>query len=181
MKNSVRKTAFVMLCITTFSVWANSSPYAGQQTREIKSLSESDIKSLNNGEGWGLAKPAELNGVPGPAHILELKKELTLSSAQIVAVQTIWNAMNLSAREYGQYYLESEAKIEAFFQTAQADETQLSALLTESANHLAKLRQIHLQAHLQVKPVLTHHQLMTYQQLRGYANAKGHTGHKHSH
>jgi len=41
-----------------------SSPYAGQETREIRTLSEEDIRQLQKGEGWGLAKAAELNGLP---------------------------------------------------------------------------------------------------------------------
>jgi len=44
------------------------SKYAGEENRAIKSLSESDIEELLSGSGWGLAKAAELNGVPGPAH-----------------------------------------------------------------------------------------------------------------
>ena len=48
------------------------SPYAGMQQRGIAALSESDLAALMAGEGWGLALPAELNGVPGPTHLLEL-------------------------------------------------------------------------------------------------------------
>jgi hypothetical protein len=48
------------------------SPYAGQQTRAIKALSPEDLAGLLNGEGMGMAKAAELNGYPGPVHVLEL-------------------------------------------------------------------------------------------------------------
>ena len=66
---------FIILILIPFSLWAASShshksKYAGQEVREIKSLSESDIEELKNGRGWGLAKAAELNGVPGPIHWL---------------------------------------------------------------------------------------------------------------
>jgi len=43
-------------------------PYAGQEKRQISSLSQQDVDDLLGGKGWGLAKPAELNGYPGPAH-----------------------------------------------------------------------------------------------------------------
>ena len=56
-----------------------SQPYAGQDTRQISSLSTSDIDALKKGDGWGLAKPAELNGYPGPAHVLEFADQLSLS------------------------------------------------------------------------------------------------------
>jgi hypothetical protein len=53
--------------------------YAGQQTRAIKALSSEDIAALRNGEGMGMAKAAELNGYPGPAHVLALAAQLGLT------------------------------------------------------------------------------------------------------
>ena len=58
------------------------SKYIGQEKRDIKSLSNDDIKELRTGAGWGLAKAAELNGLPGPKHILEMKKEIELTTEQ---------------------------------------------------------------------------------------------------
>jgi hypothetical protein len=43
-----------------------AAPYAGEQARPIKALSETDIAALRKGEGMGMAKAAELNGYPGP-------------------------------------------------------------------------------------------------------------------
>jgi hypothetical protein len=54
------------------------TPYAGMQSRAIKSLSDNDINELRRGGGWGLALAAELNGMPGPAHLLELKDKIPL-------------------------------------------------------------------------------------------------------
>ena len=58
------------------------SPYAGEEAREIRTLSEEDIRQLKNGEGWGLAKAAELNGVPGPAHLLEIADQRMIGFSQ---------------------------------------------------------------------------------------------------
>ena len=44
------------------------------------------IAELEAGSGWGLALPAELNGRPGPAHLLELKEALGLSPEQVAAI-----------------------------------------------------------------------------------------------
>ena len=41
-----------------------ATPYAGFQDRQIKGLSDEDIEELRRGAGWGLALPAELNGLP---------------------------------------------------------------------------------------------------------------------
>ena len=54
------------------------SSYAGQEKRLIKSLSKYDIQQLRSGKGWGLAKAAELNGMPGPSHILQMKSKIGL-------------------------------------------------------------------------------------------------------
>jgi hypothetical protein len=42
------------------------SPYAGQEQRPIKALSETEMRDLAEGRGMGLAKAAELNSYPGP-------------------------------------------------------------------------------------------------------------------
>ncbi|MBT2326834.1 hypothetical protein J7E62_31490 [Variovorax paradoxus] len=61
---------------------AQHGPYAGEQQRAIKSLSEKDIADLQAGQGMGLAKAAELNGYPGPAHVLEHADALQLTAVQ---------------------------------------------------------------------------------------------------
>lgn len=55
-----------------------ASPYAGQQVRDIKTLSRDDIEELSRGGGWGLANAAELNGMPGPTHALDVARDLSL-------------------------------------------------------------------------------------------------------
>ncbi len=58
----------IPFCAYSASEHSHKSKYVGEVKREIKSLSESDIEELENGKGWGFAKAAELNGVPGPIH-----------------------------------------------------------------------------------------------------------------
>ena len=56
----------LVLAATAFAVPVQaenqSAPYAGQDTRSIKSLSAEDVAALLKGEGMGMAKAAELNG-----------------------------------------------------------------------------------------------------------------------
>lgn len=57
--------AFAVLAVVSVSgTYAGGTPpsYAGQEQREIKSLSAEDVQSLLTGKGMGLAKAAELNG-----------------------------------------------------------------------------------------------------------------------
>jgi hypothetical protein len=58
------------------------SPYAGRQHRAGASLSAEDIETLRGGSAWGLALLAELNGAPGPSHVLQLRDELDLSAVR---------------------------------------------------------------------------------------------------
>ena len=66
------KMLVVVISLTVFPQFAFAqSPYAGMQTRAIKALSDQQIADLRAGRGMGMALPAELNGYPGPAHVLE--------------------------------------------------------------------------------------------------------------
>jgi hypothetical protein len=57
-------------------------PYAGLEKRAIKALSDAQIADLRAGRGMDLALPAELNGYPGPVHVLELGDRLGLDAEQ---------------------------------------------------------------------------------------------------
>lgn len=74
------------------------TPYAGEQARTIKTLSDDDIAALRKGEGMGMAKAAELNGYPGPAHVLALAAPLGLTETQQRKVRTIFERMSAAAK-----------------------------------------------------------------------------------
>ncbi len=155
------------------------TPYAGQQDRQISSLSAADIEALEAGAGWGLAKPAELNGFPGPAHVLELAKELELTPDQQAAVQARFDAMNAEARVLGAEFVEAEAALDAAFNQSDVTASAISARLSEAEKLRASLRETHLVAHLDVTPLLTDAQIETYVELRGYGahGSHDHAGH----
>ena len=67
----------------------------------VSSLSAEEVEGFLAGKGLGLAKPAELNGYPGPIHALELAAELKLSAEQKQAIQAAYDKMNGKARELG--------------------------------------------------------------------------------
>lgn len=56
------------------------APYAGLQQRSVKALSDQQIGDLRAGRGMGLALAAELNGYPGPLHVLEFAEKLGLTA-----------------------------------------------------------------------------------------------------
>ena len=162
-------------------LWAETEqPYAGQQDRAIASLSEDDVAALLAGEGWGLARPAELNGYPGPAHILELADELDLTEAQRAEVRAAFDAMQAEARTIGADYVDAEAHLSRMFAAGHANPGMVDTLLDQSSDALARLRAVHLKAHLTVAPILTDAQKAIYAEARGYTDTgggQGHSGH----
>jgi len=88
-------------CLLTAPALAVDMPYAGQQARSIKALSDEDIAALRKGEGMGMAKAAELNGYPGPVHVLQLAAQLGLTDAQRRDVQAIFDRMSAAAKTLG--------------------------------------------------------------------------------
>jgi len=148
-----------------------NSHYAGQEKREIKSLSETDIEELKAGAGRGLAKAAELNGVPGPKHLLELQDEIDLSVMQIAEIKMVFEQMNSKAKELGVQLIKKEKALESRFRDSLPSTLELRELLTEIGDIRSELRYIHLAAHLETPKILTPEQIDRYNQLRGYASA----------
>ncbi|GAB5408023.1 MAG: hypothetical protein BalsKO_03880 [Balneolaceae bacterium] len=146
----------------------HTSEYAGQENREIKSLSQSDIDQLKEGKGWGLAKAAELNGVPGPSHILDMGKEIDLSDNQQIKIQEIFVDMQKKAIETGIQLISKEKELNHAFASKEVSQLILRILTSELGELRGNLTFIHLEAHLKAAEVLTKEQISLYNELRGY-------------
>src|SRR5947209_2136287 len=96
------------------------APYAGQQSRDIKALSADEARGLAEGAGLGYAKAAELNGYPGPAHVLENAEALGLSPEQRRAIAFVMQAHKAEARMLGAELLTRERELDQLFATRQA-------------------------------------------------------------
>ena len=77
------------------------SPYVELRAREIKALSPQEIEDLRSGSGMGLALPAELNGFPGPRHVLELADEIELDADQRARIQAVGPEQLFETRRKG--------------------------------------------------------------------------------
>jgi Spy/CpxP family protein refolding chaperone len=155
---------------------AQPSPYAGHTERDIKALSPEQVDDLLHGRGMGLALAAELNGYPGPKHVLELAGELGLSDEQRAAVGSVQDAMQGEAVELGRRTIDAERRLDALFAGGEATSETLRAALDELGDLQAALRHAHLDAHLATKALLTEAQARRYDELRGYADG-GHGEH----
>ena len=145
-----------------------TSPYAGEEARAIKSLSAEDIAELRRGGGWGLAKAAELNGVPGPAHLLELEEEIALTAEQVTAIEAIFRDMQERAIVEGERLIARELALDEAFRAGIVTDDALRRMLAEIEASRSALRYIHLSAHLTTPPLLSEAQIARYNALRGY-------------
>lgn len=149
----------------------NASPYAGQQTREIKALSPAQTADLLAGKGMELAKAAELNGYPGPMHTLELAAQLELSTEQKQASETLMKRHKAEARDLGAKLVEAERALDQAFLSRQIDAVRLAAHTERIGQLQALLRKSHLETHLQQTALLKPEQISRYAQLRGYGGS----------
>ena len=145
------------------------TPYAGMQNRAIKSLSDNDINELRRGAGWGLALAAELNGMPGPTHLLELKDQIPLASEQVAKTKVLLDEMRKAALPAGERLIDAEKALEAAFTNGKIDESSLRRLLADSEAARSELRFIHLSQHYKTVQFLKPEQIKRYNILRGYA------------
>jgi Spy/CpxP family protein refolding chaperone len=158
----------VILLVTASSLADSASPYAGQETREIKALSATEIADLIAGKGMGYAKAAELNGYPGPAHVLELADALQLTANQRAHTQAIFDGMAAAAKAVGFQIVETERALDESFRDRRVTPASLTSTLEALAALQARVRDIHLQAHLEQMSVLSPQQIGQYSALRGY-------------
>jgi Spy/CpxP family protein refolding chaperone len=154
-----------------------AQPYAGQQARDIASLSAEEQQGFLDGRGMGLAKSAELNGHPGPMHVLEFESELGLTSEQRQLVKAAFDRMKARAKILGEEYLTAERAVDAAFRSGTTDPALVAARVAEANRLLGEVRLSHLVAHIEITPLLTPAQRARYAELRGYGKAHGH--HKH--
>lgn len=155
----------------------HATPYAGLQQREIKALSAEDTQALLRGAGMTLALPAELNGYPGPQHVLEHADALQLSPEQRSRTHALLTTHKAEARDLGQRIVDAERALDAAFRSRSASADQVQQMTASIAALQGELRAAHLQTHLEQTALLTRHQVARYQQLRGYASAS-HGGHQ---
>ena len=118
---------------------------------------------------WGLARAAELNGMPGPAHLMELKDRIPLTADQATAISAIFRDMRATAITEAERLISREEALETAFRNGSVTERSLQALLSEIGQARMALRYVHLVAHLKTLPLLTHDQIVRYNVLRGYA------------
>lgn len=152
--------------------------YADLRQSPIRGLTPEQIAAYEQGQGATQALPAELNGYPGPTHVLELREALQLTEDQAAWMEQAKAVMRVEAVARGQELLALHKALDDGFRNGTLDEAALQALLEAIATKDAEVRYAHLRTHLATMDVLTPHQRALYVELRGYGGAD-HGGHAH--
>lgn len=170
---TTKRFALLLVLLPTIAIaqshGTSPSDYVGEERRLIKSLSEQDLEEIARGSGWGLARAAELNGVPGPTHLLELADQIGLTKRQRDDIEAIRSQMQADAILAGEQFVAAEQALDAAFQQGTPDPKTLERLVAETSQARAALRLVHLNAHLLTLPLLTDAQVSQYSVLRGYS------------
>ena len=174
-------TSAIALTHSKRATQLTQSPYSDQLTSPIRGLSAQEVDNLLNGRGAGYARTAELNSYPGPLHILELQDQLKVSTEQLQQVESVFQKMNAQAKTLGQDIVERERELSAAFANKQIDPSELQTQTQQLAELYGKLRATHLEAHIEVTPLLSSEQIATYDNLRGYTGNNASHEHHHGH
>jgi LTXXQ motif family protein len=165
----MKAIAVAILALASITTSAQS-PYAGMQSRAIKALSTQQIDDLKAGRGMGLALAAELNGYPGPAHVLELSDRLALSPAQKERIQRLFESMKAEATPIGVRLIEQEGALDQQFAGRSITPEALKDATAAIGLTQAELRNAHLKYHLETAQILSPDQMARYADLRGYTS-----------
>jgi Spy/CpxP family protein refolding chaperone len=171
---------FVVTCSVVASA-QSSQPYVGLEQRPIKALSHQQVDDLQAGRGMGLALAAELNGYPGPSHVLELGDRLDLTADQRIQVQRLFDAMKQEALPLGNKLVALERELDQLFSTRAVTDESLKATVAAISETHGRLRESHLKYHLSTAALLNPSQRQRYAELRGYQRPDSSGGHKHFH
>jgi hypothetical protein len=174
------------LQVTTVESWPlqaqtahpTPGPYAGQQHSSIPGLTEAEIASYRDARGMGLARPADINGYPGPLHVLEQADALGLSNDQRSAVQALYDQMRSEASGIGNEFLAQYGALELAFRDGTITPEVLSGRTGEIGRIEGELRATHLKYHLATRAILTTDQIGAYMRLRGYASEEAPMEHR---
>lgn len=97
---TLRVKTLIWAAVLASAAGAETTPYAGQQTRAVASLSVQDVDDLLARRGWGFAKPADL--IDLPAQAADIASELRAAHLETLPSLTRHQVMTYNnLRAYG--------------------------------------------------------------------------------
>jgi hypothetical protein len=142
-------------------------------TKEIKALSAQEIDDLLKARGMALARAAELTVIRTLARI-EMAVQLGLTPDQYRAIREIKARVDADATPLGSRDRRAGTRIGSSISPRHETKFKLDAIMMTLGSLQARLRSIHLASHLETKALISTHQIVRYNELRGYGGNAGH-------
>ncbi|MBO1077346.1 Spy/CpxP family protein refolding chaperone [Roseomonas marmotae] len=130
------------------------------------------MAALLAGRGMGFGLAAELNGYPGPMHVLEHADALSLTPEQRRTAEALRDRMAGEARILGARIVALEGELDQLFASGAAETGKLAALTTSIGALNGRLREVHLVTHIAMRDALEPEQRAAYARLRGYSGVR---------
>jgi len=144
---------------------AGQTPQQQAEMQHHHSCLQEEQASIERGEGFGMAMPADRAGYPGPRHVLDMGADLKLTTDQRTAMEKLYNGMKEKALVRGKELFEAEGRLEQMFREGRTEADLREQSFRIDSIH-AELRWIHLSAHLAAQKLLTPEQIAAYTRLR---------------
>jgi Spy/CpxP family protein refolding chaperone len=173
----LRSILIALLLATALPVAAQDEPAesAAAEAADARptGLMPRQERMLREGRGMGLARAAEMNGYPGPRHVLEQAEALELTDEQRAASAELMARVRQQAPAVGERILAAEAELNAMFADGTVTREAMEEKLAEIADLNAELRAVHLNAHLDQAALLTDAQKAAYEPMYQTRGAQG--------
>ncbi len=151
---------------------AASGSRSRRQPGEFQALSAGEVHRRLASEGAELARSAERNGYPDPAQVLELSAQLGLTAEQERRTRALFERMASEAFSLNRSVIEEERRLDDLFASRTVTRRSLARCLKRLAVLQARLRQVHMEAHLAEADILEPAQVARYTSLQGYDDAR---------
>jgi Spy/CpxP family protein refolding chaperone len=157
---------FLTLSLLVFATLCFAQQPADSTTSPLKTMSYEQYKAY--AAGLDINKQdavAELNNYPSVRKVLNLKKELALTTEQVAQLNTINAELKRKMKEMGAFIIKNETTLNELFRTKQINDGSLIFYTNRAGLYIGELRNAMLQTYLKVQNILTAEQLKKYQQI----------------
>ena len=169
MKNMVRYCLLSCLLLITINCLGQLSKDTSTSNgmSPLKSMDYEQYKAYTNGvdiNNMGLV--AELNHYPSPQKVIDLQKELNLTTEQSTKINAINAALKFKLKEMGGFIIKNEQVLDNLFRTKKLDDGTLIFYATRFGLYQGEMRNAILQAYLKTRGILTPLQIKKYEVLQ---------------
>ena len=171
----IKKFIVSALFLALLPLSAQQQQSGGQQSggsgmkcmkKDMKKGMKKGMKKKGMQGGHGAGHLAEMNGYPGPKHVLEFIEELDLSAEQVSQLRKLRTEVTVQSLELSDQIKDLRTKLKGVFAEKKATENGVRTIVSEISELQGRLDMVHLAAHLRAKGILSDEQTAKYYNLR---------------